>query len=229
MILYGVPISCPTRTVTMTMDMIGLDFEFEAVNPLKGDTRKPEFLKLNAQHQIPVFIDGDGFKMNESRAIAKYLAQKYDKSGTLFPDDLKIQAAVNQRLEFDNLVLFEAFFDIFPGLFFGGVTEIPGTKVAAMKKAMDILETLIGASKTAFIAGTAAPTVADFSVLATYTTLAVTEDAVMNLDAWPATKRWAEAVKETLPDYDKANGNGVKVFRDLFGEITRRKTIVILS
>ena len=94
--LYADIGSSPCRIVAMTLDVIGLEYEYVPTNPLAGETNTPEFLKINMQHNVPVFIDEDGFNMNESRPIAVYLAQKYDKSGKLFPDDIKTQAIINQ-------------------------------------------------------------------------------------------------------------------------------------
>ena len=61
---------------------------------------------------MPYFVDNDGFGVNESRVIAVYLAQKYDSSKALFPDDLKVQATINQRLYFDSGVMWKAFGEI---------------------------------------------------------------------------------------------------------------------
>lgn len=44
--LYGVPMSWPTRLVTLTLDVAGADYEYEHVNPMKGETREKEFLKV---------------------------------------------------------------------------------------------------------------------------------------------------------------------------------------
>ena len=70
------------------------------------------FFQLNPQGKIPYFIDEDGFGINESRVIAVYLAQKYDTSKRLFPDDLQVQANINQRLHFDSGVVWKAFGEI---------------------------------------------------------------------------------------------------------------------
>ena len=43
---------------------------------MAGDHMKPEFLAMNPQHNIPTVKDGE-FIMNESRAAAAYLVNKY--------------------------------------------------------------------------------------------------------------------------------------------------------
>ena len=61
---------------------------------------------------MPTFVDGD-LILNESRAILTYVAQKWGKNTNLFPDDIKIQAKINQRLYFDATVLWPSFAQVF--------------------------------------------------------------------------------------------------------------------
>ena len=53
--------------------------------------------------------DGD-FVMNESRAIACYLASKFDKDGAkkLYPQEVQVRARVDQRLYFDMGIYYKA-------------------------------------------------------------------------------------------------------------------------
>ena len=44
--VYGVPLSSPFRTVIMTCEVLGLDYEIVPTNPLIGETNSPEFLKV---------------------------------------------------------------------------------------------------------------------------------------------------------------------------------------
>ena len=68
---------------------------------------QPNF-QMNPQHNIPTFKEGD-FVMNESRAIAAYLANSRDKSGKLYPSDPKVRAVVDQRMYFDMGAFYKAF------------------------------------------------------------------------------------------------------------------------
>lgn len=68
--------------------------------------------QLNPQHNVPTFVDGD-FVLNESRAIMVYIAQKWGKNSALFPEDIQVQARINQRLYFDATVFWKSFGDIF--------------------------------------------------------------------------------------------------------------------
>jgi glutathione S-transferase len=111
--LYGIPPSPAFRIAAMALDLLGLDYETVPVNPLKGETRTPEFLKLNPQHTIPVLVDGD-FVLSESRVIATYLIDAYGKEGCkLMPKDPKTRAIIDQRLHFDVGTFFKALLDHF--------------------------------------------------------------------------------------------------------------------
>ena len=54
---------------------------------------------MNPQHAIPTMKEGD-FVMSESKAIAAYVASKYDKSGRLYPKDPVVRGRVDQRVYF---------------------------------------------------------------------------------------------------------------------------------
>ncbi len=87
------------RNVLLTLEALKIPYELKQVNPLEGENRKPEYLKINPQHNVPAIKDGD-FTMNESRAIMTYLASKVGNT-KLYPTDVKTRARVDQRLYFD--------------------------------------------------------------------------------------------------------------------------------
>ena len=66
------------------------------------------FLQINPHHTIPTLVDGD-FKLNESRAIAGYLVQKYGKDDSLYPKPPALRAVVDQRMYFDMGILYKSF------------------------------------------------------------------------------------------------------------------------
>ncbi len=83
----------------MTLEILKVPYECKIVNMFAGETRAPEFLKLNPQHTVPVYKDGD-LVLNESRAILTYLATTHG-GGQLYPADPKVRAKVDCRLYFD--------------------------------------------------------------------------------------------------------------------------------
>jgi len=73
--IYGTPASRTFRTLWMANEL-GLKYENIPVDFRKGETRKPEHMKINPNGHIPA-IDDDGHVMWESLAINLYLAKKY--------------------------------------------------------------------------------------------------------------------------------------------------------
>ncbi|KAJ7175101.1 glutathione S-transferase [Mycena crocata] len=57
-------------------------FELILVDTANKENKTPEFLAMHPFGQVPV-IDDDGFIVYESRAICRYLADKYSDQGTL--------------------------------------------------------------------------------------------------------------------------------------------------
>jgi maleylacetoacetate isomerase len=68
----------------------GLDYEYIAVNLLKGEQHSPEFRKLNPIGFVPVLVDGDNV-IADSFAILMYLEEKYPQNPIL-PSDLHKRA-----------------------------------------------------------------------------------------------------------------------------------------
>ena len=56
-------------------------------------------------------MDGD-FTLNESHAIAAYLANKYSADNTIYPTDPTIRAKVDQMMYFDTNLLSKTFGEI---------------------------------------------------------------------------------------------------------------------
>ncbi len=62
MVIYGFPLSQPTRSVLMLCQEAKIDYNFILVDALKGDTRKPDFRKINPAGLVPVINDnGENF------------------------------------------------------------------------------------------------------------------------------------------------------------------------
>lgn len=111
--LYYVPTSPPCRAVMMTAYLVGVDVNLKIVDLMGGELLKPEFLRMNRQHNVP-FIDDNGFYLNESRAICAYLVNHYGpKVAHLYPEDPQQRAIIDQRLNFDASSLFPSFRDTY--------------------------------------------------------------------------------------------------------------------
>ncbi len=84
--LYYFPPSPNTSKVHAVAIHLLLPLELQYVNIVEGESRTPEFLKLNPTGRTPVLQDGD-FILWESTAIMQYLASQSPNS--LWPNDLQ--------------------------------------------------------------------------------------------------------------------------------------------
>src|SRR5437870_501784 len=95
--LYNVAYSGNSYKVRLLLAQLGLPCEIIEVNILQGESRTPEFLKINPNGRTPIF-DDNGFVLAESNAILAYLAR-----GTKFlPEDRQRWALVFQWLFFEQ-------------------------------------------------------------------------------------------------------------------------------
>nr|CAD1831511.1 unnamed protein product [Ananas comosus var. bracteatus] len=71
----------------------GLDYEYKAVNLLKGEQSNPEFEKINPIKYVPALVDGDVVVADSFAIILiwQYLEDKYPQN-PLLPQDLKKKA-----------------------------------------------------------------------------------------------------------------------------------------
>jgi glutathione S-transferase len=82
--IYGSPMSRAFRVLWMAREL-GLQYENVPLDPRAGDTRKPDYLRINPNGHVPAIVDGD-YVLWESLAINLYLAKKHD--GPLAPTNL---------------------------------------------------------------------------------------------------------------------------------------------
>jgi len=82
--IYGSPMSRAFRVLWMAQEL-GLQYDNVPLDPRAGDTRKPDYLKINPNGHVPAIVDGD-YVLWESLAINLYLAKKH--GGPLAPKDL---------------------------------------------------------------------------------------------------------------------------------------------
>jgi glutathione S-transferase len=90
--------------VWLALEYKQLPYDLKMLSFSAGDTRKPEFLKLNPRHKVPVLVD-NGLALYESSAIVEYLEDRYPKAGNgaLFPQQAGERAIVRRLvLEADN-------------------------------------------------------------------------------------------------------------------------------
>ncbi|KAJ7111837.1 glutathione S-transferase [Mycena epipterygia] len=102
--LYGFPLSTCTRRVATVLVEKKVPFEFVAVDITKGEQKAPSYVAHQPFGQVP-YIDDDGFILFESRAIGRYIEEKYPTHGAkLVPTDVKGKALFEQAasIEYSN-------------------------------------------------------------------------------------------------------------------------------
>ena len=97
--LYGHPYSTCTRKVLLTLAETNTPYELTVVDFAKGEHKQEPHLSRQPFGQVPA-IDDDGFKLFESRAIARYINQK--ARGPLVPTDLQEFARMEQWISIET-------------------------------------------------------------------------------------------------------------------------------
>ena len=97
--LYMHPVSMTSRPVRLFMAEKGLKADEEVVDIMTGAHFQEPYASLNPNKLVPMLED-DGFKLTESSAILKYLAEKFDLPE--YPKDLKQRAKVNETMDWLN-------------------------------------------------------------------------------------------------------------------------------
>ncbi len=96
--LYNVSYSGNSYKVRLLLAQRGIACEIVEVDILNGESRTPEFLKMNPNGRTPVLVDDDGFILAESNAILAFLAR-----GTKFlPNDKRQWALAFQWMFFEQ-------------------------------------------------------------------------------------------------------------------------------
>lgn len=114
--LYCHPASTTSRPVMLFAAENQVPLELQVVDLFTGEHYQPPFEAVNPNHLVPVLEDGD-FRLTESSAILKYLADKVDSP--LYPKDLKARARVNERMDWVNTQLCRdlAYGTVYPQIF----------------------------------------------------------------------------------------------------------------
>ncbi|XP_016957920.2 glutathione S-transferase 1 [Drosophila biarmipes] len=208
-ILYGTESSPPVRAVLLTLRALQLEHEFRPLDMQAGDHLKPEMLRKNPQHTVPMLEDGESC-IWDSHAIIGYLVNKYAQSDELYPKDPLQRAVVDQRLHFETGVLFHGIFkQLQRALFKENATEVPKDRLAELRDAYALLEQFL--ADNPYVAGPQL-TIADFSIVATVSTLHLSYCPVEGTK-YPKLSAWLARLS-SLPFYEEDNLRGARSLAD---------------
>jgi len=173
---------------------LGIGYDWQEVDILKGDTHTPEFLAKNPNGKIPLLELPDGRCLAESNAILCFLAD----GSNLFCGDSFERAEILQWLFFEQYS-HEPY--IATSRFIIQYLGRPPEREAALKekregglKALGIMEAALQGSS--YLTGDLF-TVADIALFA-YTH--VSDEGGFSLDEFPAIRAWIERI-EARPNY----------------------------
>ncbi|KAI5121726.1 hypothetical protein M0805_009019 [Coniferiporia weirii] len=102
--LYGQPFSAATQNVIVTLKELNVPYELVPVSIITGEHKGTDYLETKQPFgQVPVLIEEDGFKLYESRAIARYLIAKYGRDSGLIPTgDVKKVGLFEQAVSIES-------------------------------------------------------------------------------------------------------------------------------
>jgi glutathione S-transferase len=197
--LYYHPASTVSRPVVMFIQEHGIPAELQVVDLFTGEHMKEPFAAVNPSCLVPVLEEEEGFRLTESSAILKYLADKIDSP--TYPKGLRERARVNEMMDWINTQLCRdlaygtVYVQIFPGHRRPSDEAQRATVAWGQERARHWLEVLdrklLGSDKP-FLCG-AQITIADYYG-ASFVHLA--EVIGSDLAAYPNVKRWLGRMKE---------------------------------
>ncbi len=177
------------RKVSIMLEEIGLDFEVHAIDITKDDQFASEFLAISPNNKIPAIVDRDnGYAMMESGAIMMYLAEK---TGQLMPSELLPRHDVMQWLMMQMGSVGPMLGQTHHFLRFnkGKAPYAEQRYTKENQRIYKVLDTRLADRE--WLAG-------DYSIadIATWPWISRFEWQEMDLDAYPALKRWYVAIAE---------------------------------
>ena len=176
--------------MTSVCDKLAVPYQWIEVDTRKGETRTPQFLKMNSAGQVPTVAFDDGRTLAQSNAIIRYLARE----SALIPRDAFAAAKMDEWLFWEQYS-HEPYIAVcrFQLVYLGkDATELDPEKVKRGYAALDRMEQHLAASR--FFAGEAV-SLADVSLLA-YTRVA--HEGGFDLDGYPALRRWISETEKFL-------------------------------
>lgn len=186
--LYGHPYSSNARKVHWALEELGLPYEYATVDLMKGEHKRPEYLRINPLGRVPAIVDGD-VTMFESNAILCYLEERYGR-GKLLPLDPAPRAAVYEWLWWQASDLAKPMLEPFLLRFFASMGMGPVDEsryralVAATNGPLDALEEQLKGRE--FVA-TESFTLADIAIAES---IGLAEGAGIGLGGRPHIKAW---------------------------------------
>ena len=217
--LYYHPVSTVSRPIVLFAADNGIALDKQVVDLMTGEHLKDAYGAINPSRLVPVLEDGD-FRMTESSAILKYLADKIDSPA--YPKDLRKRARVNETMDWLNTGFYRDFGYglVYPQIFphhkrrsdeaHAGTIEWGREQTKRWLKVLD--QHLLG-SGSKYLCGDDI-TIADYFAAGM---VSLTEVIHCNLAQYPNLSRWYAAMK-ARPNWAKSN----EVFYGMVGALKEK-------
>src|SRR5712675_230504 len=188
--IYGDTNSGNCLKVKWVCDRLALPYTWIEMNTLKGETRTPEFLRLNGAGQVPTVVLDDGRPLAQSNAIIRYLARGSD----LIPADAFAAAKMDEWLFWEQYS-HEPYVAVcrFQMVYLGKpASDLDTDRIKGGYAALARMEHQLAATR--YLVGDGV-SLADVSLLA-YTRLA--HEGGFHLDGYGAVRRWIGEAERAL-------------------------------
>jgi glutathione S-transferase len=106
--LYMHPVSTGARPVRLMLAEHGIPCEEVFVDLMAGAHHQPPYSEINPNKLIPMLEEDDGWRLTESSAILKYLADKHSLHA-VYPTTLRARARVNEAMDWINTQFYRDF------------------------------------------------------------------------------------------------------------------------
>jgi glutathione S-transferase len=193
--------------VWLALELKKVPYNVKILSFQAGDTRKPEFVKLNPRHTVPTIVEEDGHALWESLAILEYLDERHASGPKLNPGDAKARARVRRLIQEMEGYLDKEGIDPITHELFGKEGAAPDMErvETAKKRLGEELQQLTGEIRGKYLAGDE-PSAADLVLYPWYgyvKRIAFRKPETKLTELVPAELRaWAERV-EAWPFFDK--------------------------
>jgi glutathione S-transferase len=196
--VYGFPLSTYVNVIRLVLVHKGVSFEF---HDLEGEMGGPTHLALHPFGRVPI-LDHDGFKLYETTAIAAYVDEAFT-GPALQPTNAQARARMNQWISALNGYYYPniAFHLGHERLIYPALGIAPDEKVVAVAlpriaTGLAVMECELGHGRPYLVDDR--PTLADFFMLPTLTTLGLTPEGQRLLADKPLIAGWRQRM-DALP------------------------------
>lgn len=198
--VYGFAVSTYVNVVRLVLTHKGVPFEFHDLEPEMGG---PNHLALHPFGRVPI-LDHDGFKIYETAAIAAYVDEAFT-GPALQPANARQRARMTQWISALNgyyypNIAFHLGHErlIYPALGIAPDEKVVSVALPRIAVALDVMERELADDRDFLVGGLPTPTLADFFMLPTMTTLGLTGEGHGMLADKPRIMAW-KARMEELP------------------------------